>query len=62
MPNFSDNHPDDELLETARMAATTDWEEEFVRDMLRKRRRWRGAFELTPEQRRKLEQIAGEDA
>lgn len=53
-------HPDDALLESARMAASTDWEENFVADLLKRRKEWGGAFDLTEMQRLKLMQIAGE--
>jgi hypothetical protein len=56
--NQSPNHPDDLLLEEARMAASSDWEESFVADQLKRRAEWGGAFKLTDAQRSKLEEIA----
>lgn len=54
-------HPDDELLEDARMAASTDWEESFVADLLDRRNRQGANFTLSSAQRDKLEEIIGGD-
>jgi hypothetical protein len=54
-------HPDDELIEDARMAASSDWEEEFIADIIERRQRFGRAFMLTPKQREKLQQIAHGD-
>ena len=59
MLNLNNEHPDDVLLEDARMAASSDWEETFVADMLEKRRKFGLNFRLTDGQREKLEEIAG---
>lgn len=59
MPNFNPDHPDDSLLEEARMAASTDREESFVADLLAARRRLGLNFTLTEPQREWLEKIAG---
>lgn len=59
MPDFNRReHPDDMLLEEARMAAESDWEEEFVADLLKRRNRYAEQFTLTNRQRDKLKQIA----
>ena len=47
----------DTLLDDARMAAVTDWEEGFVADLIERRKTWGDRFELTPAQRTKLEEI-----
>lgn len=61
-PRASDEHPDDGLLEDARMAASSDWEEGFVTDLLARRKQYGTRFRLSDAQRAKLEQIAaGED-
>lgn len=54
-------HPDDGLLEDALMAASTDWEEGFVDDLLKRRERWMSKFTLSDAQRAKLEQIRDGD-
>lgn len=60
MPDLNNRyeHPDDFLIEEARMAADTDWAEEFVADIITRRNEWGGAFRLTDRQRAKLNQIA----
>jgi hypothetical protein len=56
--DFNDReHRDDGLLEEARMAASTDWEEEFVADLIARRKRYGAGFELTDRQREKLGEI-----
>jgi hypothetical protein len=60
MLDFSgSDHPDAELIEEARMAAGTDWEEQFVADILARIRRNPG-YSLSVAQRAKLEAIAYE--
>lgn len=60
MPDLNDDssHPLDDLLEDARMAAATDWEENFVDDMLANRKRWGARWTPTAAQEAKLRQIA----
>ena len=53
-----DDHSDDELIEDARMNASTKWEEDFVSDIIGRRKTYGLRFMLTPAQRSKLEQIA----
>jgi hypothetical protein len=50
------DHPDAELIEDARMAAVTNWEEAFV-EAIRDRVRRFPTMELSGMQRDKLEQI-----
>lgn len=57
-----DGHPLDELLEDARMAADSVWEEEFVADMLGNRKKYGNHWRPTDMQIAKLRQIAGEDS
>jgi len=54
------NHPLDELLEDARMAASSDWEEDFVEKMTEERKKWGLRWHPTDRQEAKLRQIAGE--
>lgn len=63
MPDFNEgpDHPDDLLLEEARMSAETDWEENFVADLLKNRNRYGAAFRLTDPQRDKLQEIVQHD-
>lgn len=63
MPDFNEgpDHPDDLLLEEARMSAETDWEEDFVADLLKNRTRYGAAFRLSDAQREKLEEIVNDD-
>lgn len=58
--NLNDEHPDDGLLEDARMAASTDWEEGFVADLLDRRKRQGFNFSLSGRERDKLHEISGE--
>jgi hypothetical protein len=51
-------HPLDELLEDARMAASTDWEEDFVADQLANRKKYGARWRPTDGQVAKLRQIA----
>lgn len=60
MLNLNDEHPDDALLEDARMNAATDWEEKFVADQLTRRKQYGLNFTLTDAQRETLKKIAGE--
>lgn len=53
------DHPDDGLLEYARMAASTNWEESFAADMLRLRGKLGLRFIITARQRASLKKIAG---
>jgi hypothetical protein len=53
-------HPDDGLLEDARMAASSDWEESFVADLLDRRQRHGANFSLSARERNKLYEISGE--
>lgn len=52
------DHPDDLLIEEARMAAETDWEEDFVASILGRRAKYGLSFRLTDAQREKLTEIA----
>lgn len=54
-------HPDDLLLEEARMAAESDREEEFVADLLKDRDKYGASFRITAKQRQWLERIAHGD-
>ena len=54
------DHPLDELLEDARMAAATDWEEEFMADQIKNRQHYGLNWEPTPMQIAKMRQIAGQ--
>lgn len=61
MPNFNVNspdHPDDELIEDARMQASNDREEEFVADIKRLRNKLGLGFKLSADQRAWLQRIA----
>lgn len=59
MPNFNPpDHPDDELIEDARMQASSDREEEFIADMLRLRQQYGASFKLSADQRSWLQKIA----
>ena len=51
----------DELLEDARMSASTDWEEGFVADLLERRKTYGYEFDLSAAQRTKLEEIVQGD-
>ena len=51
----------DSLIDDAESAAASDWEEDFVSDMRMNFDRYRPNFVLSPEQLRKLEQIAGRE-
>lgn len=53
------SHPDDALLEDARMAAATDWEEDFVANLLHRRSRHGANFNMSERERAKLIEIAG---
>lgn len=62
MPDFNDDdHPLDALLEDARMAAESEWEEDFVADMAASRKRYGRQWNPTDRQVDKLRQIAGEE-
>ena len=54
-----DDHPLDELLEDARMAASSEWEEEFVDSQIENRKRYGRRWEPTDRQVNKLKQITG---
>jgi hypothetical protein len=54
-------HEHDLLIDEARMAASSDWEEEFVADIIEKRDRYGDSFSLNENQLAKLHQIAGEE-
>lgn len=54
------SHPDDALLEDARMAASSDWEESFCADLLDRRSRHGANFGLSERERAKLIEITGE--
>lgn len=54
-------HPDDELLEDARMAASSQWAEDFVADQLERRKEYGANFTLSDRQRATLRTIAGHD-
>ena len=54
-------HPLDELLEDARMAASSEWEEDFVRAATAAREKYGLRWKLTDRQEAKLRQIAGEE-
>jgi hypothetical protein len=56
--NLNDEHPDDALLEDARMSADSEWAEEFIASLLRRRREFGGAFVLSDRQRELVERIA----
>jgi hypothetical protein len=58
--NLNDEHPDDELIEDARMAASTDWEESFCRSILDRRQRHGANFNLSERERSKLIEISSE--
>lgn len=59
MPNFNPpDHPDDELIEDARMQASSDREEEFIADIKSLRDRLGLSFKLSADQRSWLEKIA----
>jgi hypothetical protein len=51
-------HELDELLEDARMAASTDWEEDFVADQLANREKYGARWRPTDGQIKKLRKIA----
>lgn len=53
------DHPLDELLEDARMAASSDWEEEFVDSQLQARKCYGQNWYPTDRQIDKLKQIVG---
>lgn len=57
--NLNDEHPDDGLLEDARMSASSDWEESFVADLLDRRSRHGFNFSLSERERAKLLEITG---
>lgn len=57
-PTAEVEHPLDSLLEDARMAASTDWEEQFVADMTEKRKKYGSKWHVSVGQERKLRQIA----
>lgn len=52
---------EEEMIEDARMAASTEWEEGFVADLLKKKERWKSKFVLSEAQVAKLEQIKNGD-
>ena len=54
----ADDHPDDSLIEDARMNASNEWEEHFVAGMIYQRKTYGLRFTLTAAQRSKLEEIA----
>lgn len=54
-------HPQAALIEEARMAADSDWEEEFVADIIEKVGRYGASFSLHSGQLAKLRQIAGQE-
>lgn len=54
-------HPDAALIEEARMSAESDWEEEFVADIIAKVKRYGASWNPTAAQRAKLFQIAGRE-
>jgi hypothetical protein len=56
--NLNDEHPDDALLEDARMNADSDWAEEFIANLLRRRREFGGNFSLSDRERELVERIA----
>lgn len=55
------DHPLDELLEEARMAASSDWEEAFVADLKANRDRYGLDWNPTGRQVEKLQEIAHGD-
>lgn len=57
--NLNPDHPDDELLEDARMAASTEWEEQFIQSLRQRRQSFGGAFQISERERATLERIAG---
>lgn len=60
--NFNpERHPLDELLEDARMAASSEWEEDFVNEMTAARKKYGLRWEPTDRQEAKLRQIASEE-
>ena len=56
--NLNPDHPDDALLEDARMNAESDWAEEFIANLLRRRREYGGNFRLSDRERELVERIA----
>lgn len=56
--NLNDEHPDDALLEDARMNADSEWAEEFIVDLLKLRRKLGANFSLSDRQRELVERIA----
>lgn len=62
MLNFNRKpHPDDLLIEEARMAADSDWEEEFVANIIRQRNLYGAGWRMTEAQHAKLAQITGQE-
>lgn len=55
--NLNDEHPDDALLEDARMNASTQWEEAFIAGLLERRKKYGGNFHLSDAQREIVERI-----
>lgn len=51
----------EDILESARMNAGTDWDEEFVKDMKARYDQWGMRAFLSDAQQEQLERIAGED-
>lgn len=51
-------HPDDALLEEARMNASADWAEELIASLLSRRRRLGANFSLSKRERELAERIA----
>lgn len=56
--NLNDQHPDDALLEDARMNADADWAEELIASLLDRRRRLGANFSLSARERELVERIA----
>lgn len=56
--NLNPDHPDDALLEEARMNADSDFAEQFIASLLKRRREYGGSFRLSDRERELVERIA----
>jgi len=56
--NKSQDHPHDELIEDARMAASNEWEENFVASIIERRKKYGLRFTLSELQFQTLKDIA----
>lgn len=57
--DLNNNHPDDAILEDARMSADNDWEENFIASLLDRRKRMAEAFSLSDREREIVLRIGG---